>query len=158
MATLSNFLSGELGELVNNAYLLTGKQGKFKNLYGYTRSSNTYCTLRERGAGAGYQVPVGKKFLLLGGRYGRFAGTSTSGVGIQAGPNDVGLNTSTAPSTSEFLNTAAINLAIIGSELSGHWVHVRPFVAGQYIFFYNDDGSWDVEFYGLELDANAVTF
>jgi len=88
-------------------------------LLAFTTNGASYATPKKMGSTAGYQVPVGKTFRLLGIDYVGSAAPSTSiGVALGYADTDVGLNTGSAPTNPVYWWSAGISWFIFASAIN----------------------------------------
>lgn len=144
-SVFSNFAA-----LQNNGF---SKFASVTTLVGRTTvgGSAYYATLRKLGDTFGYQVPNGKKLVLMGALITAAAGTD---IAIGHGDTDVGMLSSTTP-TNFTQNYFDITTVATGQQMS--FVAIVP--AGRYPFMTaalssaNGYGYW----YGYEINADATS-
>lgn len=126
-----------------------------------SRTSNTgpLGTPREIGSTSGYQVPVGKKYIVLGVKVvAKGATVASDYMGLQAAGQDVGLNTLTSPTGKDSDdNSRTIGyFTAVSEEVRRSTFMVIP--AGRYLLTVTGNAIAYWTIYGFEVDANATTF
>lgn len=130
---------------------------KLKTLHAY--HSSNFATLREMGQTSGYQVPAGKKFVVVAVVIRTTGGSVGASLGLWGADSDVGFSSGSAPSnTDPTVNSSDSNVYVMtaASELielsSPYEIAATKY---PYVYVTSGVGVWHV--YGFELDADAET-
>jgi hypothetical protein len=164
MATLSGFSSG--GSAITQegwSNTVNSSIAKRKVLTGVFTNVAPYCTFRAPGTSSGYQVPSGKKFIIVAARLVQYNGAAGIAYGIASTSADAGFSSNTAPAsgTHDFgtLTFSSLsNLYVSTAAYEKIWrslLYVVP--AGRYITAYFSPNLGYITLVGYEIDATATT-
>lgn len=158
MATLTG-ISGGSGALANFAAFGNAGIAKFATLIpligkGTASGSGVYATLRRHGVLSGYQVPAGKKLVVVGALLRSSAGVNAE-FGLGHGDTDVGFNSSSTPTN--YMQNYVDFIPGINTLIFSSFMAVVPEGKYPYGIAAIGSGTWDATFHGYEIDAEATS-
>lgn len=102
-------------------------------------STNTYATFRVQGTTTGYQVPVSKRFRSIALRHANFAGSAQDRAGIASGTNNVGFDSATEPTGTDFTNPQTLGTLPAYTIADVSDIYIFP--AGVYPYYHANKNS-----------------
>lgn len=163
MATLSALTSSSFtNREVFDSAVLTGFANR-KTFVAFFNggASGFHCTPYEHGSSSGYLVPSGKKLILTTSQWVMEGTLTGKKIGIGSGSTDVGMSSTSAPTTHDFSGAATIPGTQYITTASGSQVlrlsYILVIPEGKYIYAYNahTGASW-LHLTGYEINATAT--